>query len=177
MKILMKIAVTGTPGVGKTTIAKLLAKKLKMKYINLNGLAKKINAYLGYDKNLKAKIVNISKLKKEIKKLKGNYVLDSHYSHFFDVDLVIILRCRPDILLKRLKQRYKKNKLKIKENIDAEILGVITTEVLNARKKFFEIDVSGKTEKEILDEILIKIKRKNKEKIIDWVKSGFEPRP
>ncbi|MCS7134906.1 MAG: hypothetical protein NZ893_00500, partial [Candidatus Aenigmarchaeota archaeon] len=59
----------------------------------------------------------------------------------------------------------------------AEILGVITAEVLNARKKFFEIDVSGKTKKEILDEILIKIKRKNKEKIIDWVKSGFEPRP
>ncbi|MFH8080489.1 MAG: adenylate kinase family protein [Candidatus Aenigmatarchaeota archaeon] len=171
----MKISITGTPGVGKTTIARMLAKKLKMKYINLNELAEKINAFDGYDDVLQAKIIDMKKLKKEVKKLKGNYVLDSHYSHFFDVDLVIVLRCRPDILLERLKKRYKNNQSKIKENIDVEILGIISSEVLESKKTFFEVDVSEKSKIEVLNEILKKIDDCFKPKIIDWIQSGFEP--
>ncbi|HDH07219.1 MAG TPA: AAA family ATPase, partial [Thermoproteales archaeon] len=37
----MKILVTGTPGVGKTTIARRLAQLLKLEYINVNEIAKK----------------------------------------------------------------------------------------------------------------------------------------
>ncbi|MBU5688378.1 MAG: adenylate kinase family protein [Candidatus Aenigmarchaeota archaeon] len=170
----MKIAITGTPGVGKTTIAKLLAKEFNMKYINLNDLAKKLNAYIGYDKIMKSKIVDMKKLYKEVKKIRGDFILDGHFSHDFDVDLVIVLRCRPDILEKRLKKRYPGNRLKVKENVDAEILGVITSEVLQRKKRFFEIDVSNKKKKEIIQEIKQRMKNKKKENIIDWIEKGYE---
>ncbi|MEM5777127.1 MAG: adenylate kinase family protein [Candidatus Aenigmatarchaeota archaeon] len=170
----MRIAITGTPGVGKTTIAKILAKELGIKYINLNNLAEKSNAYLGYDKEMKSKIVDIKKLKDEVKKIKEDYILDGHFSHDFTVDLVIILRCRPDILEKRLKRRYPRNKLKVKENVDAEILGVITSEVLKSKKNFFEIDVSNKKRNEIVKEIKNLLKNP-KSDLIDWIDFGFEP--
>jgi len=171
----MKIAVTGTPGVGKTTIARLLAKELGLKYISLNEIAEKADAFIGYDKQMRSKIVDAKKLKKEVEKLKGGFVLDGHFSHDFDVDLVIVLRCRPDILEKRLKKRYPKNKAKVKENVDAEILGVITSEVLQSGKKFVEIDVSGKGKKEVVEEIKEKMARPDG-KVIDWIELGFEPK-
>ena len=93
---------------------------------------------------------------------------------YFDVDLIVVLRCRPDVLLKRLKKRYKGNRKKIKENLDAEILGVITSEVIG--KRFFEVD-SSKPKDEVIKEILEQMKKRRKKKIIDWVKLGFEPHP
>ncbi|RLE94909.1 MAG: kinase, partial [Thermoprotei archaeon] len=38
------IVVSGTPGVGKTTLAKLLAKRLNFNYIHIGELAKRIGA-------------------------------------------------------------------------------------------------------------------------------------
>jgi adenylate kinase len=172
----MRIAITGTPCVGKTTIAKLLAKKLGYKYISLNNLVEKENAFVGFDEEMNSIIVDVKKLKKIVKKIEDNYILDGHFSHDFDVDLVIVLRCRPDVLLKRLKKRYKNDEKKIKENLDAEILGVITTEVLAGKKRFFEVDTS-KPKEEILKEILKKIKVDKKQKTIDWVQQGFAPHP
>jgi adenylate kinase len=173
----MKIAITGTPCVGKTTIAKLLAKKLGYKYISLNELAKKEKAIVGFDGEMKSRIVDIKKLKKCVRKIEGDFILDGHFSHEFDVDFVIVLRCKPDLLLKRLEKRYKNNKKKIKENLDAEILGVITSEVLEKGKNFFEIDVTSKSKQQIVEEILENLKRKKSKKIIDWINYGFEPVP
>ncbi len=170
----MRIAITGTPCTGKTTIAKIIAKELGYKYISLNELAKRSKAVEGYDKIMQSNIVNVKKMKKVIKKLKGDYILDGHFSHDFDVDLIIVLRCRPDILLQRLKKKYPKNKEKVKENYDAELLGVITSEVLQSKKRFFEVDVSNKKKSEIIDEIKKKLKKLGKEKIIDWIEEGFD---
>ncbi len=170
----MKIAITGTPCTGKTTIAKALARELGYEYVNLNKLAEKEGAFVGFDEEMKSRIVDVEKLKKVVKKLKGNVVLDGHFSHYFDVDLIVVLRCRPDVLLKRLKKRYKGNRKKIKENLDAEILGVITSEVIG--KRFFEVD-SSKPKDEVIKEILEQMKKRRKKKIIDWVKLGFEPHP
>jgi len=157
----MRIAVTGVPCVGKTTVSKLLAKKLGYKYVSVNDLAERLDAYIGYDDVLQSKIVNMSKLKKAVNAIKEDFVLDGHFSHHFDVDVVVVLRCKPNILLKRLKKKYPKNEKKVRENLDAEILGVITSEVLEMRKKFFEVDVSKKKKEKIVEEILKKSKWRN----------------
>lgn len=63
--------VTGTPGTGKTTIAKKLSKKLGYYYLDVNKLINKYKLYEGYDRKRKTKIVDIKKLNKFlIKKLK-----------------------------------------------------------------------------------------------------------
>ncbi|MEW6097188.1 MAG: adenylate kinase family protein [bacterium] len=173
----MKIAITGVPCVGKTTVSKLLAKRLKYKYMNINELAENLNAYIGYDKKLKSKIVDVKKISKEIDKMKNDIVLDGHFSHEFKVDTVIILRCNPKILEKRLKKKYPKNPFKVKENVDTEILGVITSEVLKLNKKFYEIDTTNKKSEEIVGKIIELLKNRPKILIgeIDWLRMGFEP--
>ena len=171
----MKIAITGVPCSGKTSISKALARKIKYKYINLNDIAEIANAIDGYDKKLKSKIIDVKKISKFISSFKGDFIFDSHYSHLLKVDLIIILRVNPKLLKKRLENRYKKFKEKIKENLDAEILGVISSECIG--KNAWEIDVTNKKVEEIVEKIQVILKNK-KTKFkgnIDWLGKGFIP--
>ncbi len=141
----MKVCITGTPGTGKTKIAKALSKAVDWKLIQLNKLAKEKNLYSGFDKKRNCKIVDIRALNKEIKKLKGNLILESHYSHMMDCDKVILLTTKPKELRKRLEKRHWTKK-KIKENIDSEIMEIIKSEVYQMFKKpnIIEIDTTNK---------------------------------
>ncbi|MBI2499714.1 AAA family ATPase [Candidatus Woesearchaeota archaeon] len=105
----MIIIVTGSVGTGKTKIAKEIAKKYNLKYLDLNELIIKNKLYEKYDKRLKTHIVDIKKLNnfliKLIKKEK-NLVIDSHLSHYLNkkyVDLCIVTKC--DIKVKKIFKR------------------------------------------------------------------------
>lgn len=173
----MKVAISGTPGVGKSEVSGLLSKKLKYRLVAINDLAEKLNAYTGYDEKRQAKILDMNKLENEIKKFKGNIIIEGHASHEFSVDLVIILRCEPSVLEKRLKKRYSNKPLKVKENVEAEILGVITSEAIMYNKKVYEVDTSDKTIEKTVEEIIKILEGKTKGHEvgkIDWLKENTE---
>lgn len=170
----MIIAISGSGGTGKTTVAKLLAKDLNYRLIRLDVLAKKKKFIIGYDKKRKSKIVSVYKLKKELKKIEkknSNLVLEGLYSHEFPADFVFILRCNPKILEKRLKKKYDW-KTKIVENLEAEMIGLITQEALDYNKNVFEIDTTNKTVNQTIRKIkdVLKGKEKYQAGRIDWLK-------
>jgi adenylate kinase len=137
------ICVSGTPGTGKTTIAKLLSKKFKLKYIDVNSIISKFNLSHGYDKKRDCKIIDIKKLNlvlidkiREFKSYKNSkfkgLVIDSHLSHYLPVhmvDLVVITKCSLQELKKRLEKRVY-SETKIRENLDAEIFDTCRVEAL-----------------------------------------------
>ncbi|MCD6226825.1 MAG: adenylate kinase family protein [Candidatus Aenigmarchaeota archaeon] len=167
----MKIAITGISTTGKTTISKKLARELGFRHIEINELAKELKAYDGYDRKRQCKILDMKKLEKEINKIKENIILDGHVSHLFKVDLVIILRCDPKKLKRKLNRKYS-NKFKIQQNLEAEILGVITSEALERNNNIYEIDITRKTIKQVVDDIkkILEGKTKNyKIGNIDWL--------
>lgn len=139
------IIVTGTPGTGKTLVAKKLAKQKGYKFIDVKRFIRKLKLTKGYDKKRKSFIVDMDKLIKTLiatilvakaHNLKG-LVLDSHLAHYLPkkyVDLCIITRTEPKKLYKRLKQRgYSKEK--IKENMEAEIMQIILEEARHLKHK------------------------------------------
>ena len=143
----MKIFLTGTPGVGKTTVSKLLAKKLSAKVININELVKEKSLYIGLDEKRNSVIVDLKKLCKEINKIasdKNIWIVEGHLSHLcHSADFVIVLRLHPSHLKKRLEKRGY-NKSKIMENVEAEALGVCTHEALSIHgDKVHEIDTTN----------------------------------
>ena len=152
-KFNMIIAISGTPGTGKTVVSEKLAKKLGWKIISLNKLAEEKNLYAGFDKRRKCKIVDIKRLSKEVKRIKENVVIESHYAHEMPADFVIILRTEPKELKKRLEKRGWPKK-KIEENIESEIMEVCKTEALEHRKRVYEIDTTGKKTERVVDEII-----------------------
>ena len=147
----MIIAISGTPGTGKTEVAKALADKLGLRFIELNKLAEEKGLYEGYDEKRKCNIVNIDALKRELGKM-DNCVIESHYAHDMPADVVIILRTNPGELRKRLEDRNWPRE-KIEENVEAEIMEVCKTEALEQGKHLIEIDTTNKNIEQIIMEI------------------------
>ena len=141
----MIIALTGVPGTGKTTIAAILAKKLQAKLISLNYLVEKFN--LG--SKCEALIADIESIRKYIETEKtrqkeGIILIEGHISHLLPADLIVVLRCNPRELYKRLHRRYSQNPEKIMENLEAEIIGVIPSESYRTGVRTVEIDTTNK---------------------------------
>ena len=140
--------VTGTPGTGKTTIAKALAKKEKAVYIDVNAIIKKEKLHEKYDRKLKTRIIDIKKLNKrliklikEYKKKKQAIVIDSHLSHYLPpkyIDRCIVTKCELKTLKKRLEKR-KYSKKKVQENMHAEIFDVCLIEAIANKQKKVKI--------------------------------------
>jgi len=144
MKKPLVIIVTGTPGTGKTTIAKRLAREHKAVYIEGNNIIKQYKLNKQYSKKWKSYLVDVDKLNKALiklikdyKKKKQSIVIDSHLAHYLPrkyVDLCIVTKCS----LRKLQQRLKKRRYpqkKIRENMDAEILDVCLLEALMNKHK------------------------------------------
>jgi adenylate kinase len=159
----MIIAVSGTPCTGKTSIASLLGKRLGYRVVHLNGLAEEKGLYCGYDRKRRCKIVDTGKMGREVKKISEkckNIIIESHYSHSLPSDLVIILRCSPRELRKRMGDKGW-DREKIEENVEAEIMEVCKAEALEMGKKVVEVDTTGKAVGEVVGEIVKKLNIKN----------------
>lgn len=151
----MIVSIAGVAGTGKTVVSKLLAKELKWKFIKLDNLAKRKKLFLYYDSGRRTHVVDLKGLKKEFRKEAKKYdnmVTESLYSHLFPSDIQIILRCNPKVLEKRLKKKYSWP-TKIKENIEAEMINLITEEAMEQKKNVYEIDTTRKTSKQTVEAI------------------------
>lgn len=158
----MIISISGTPKTGKTSVARALAKKLGWRLVSLNQLAKEKKLYSGYDKSRKSKIVNIQKLRTEVRRLcksGKNLILESHYSHDMPCDVVVILRTNPRELRKRMQEKGW-SKEKIEENIEAEIMEIVKTEAMEKAKKVLEIDTTGRKPEWVAAQIVKELKLK-----------------
>ncbi len=158
----MIICVTGTPGTGKTTLAKGLQKVLGYEYLDVTSFIKKNKLYEQYDKKTQSFNIDTDKLlpvlAKEIKK-KKNLIIDSHLSHYLTknlVDLCVVTKCE----LKELKKRFTKRKYPketVRENLDAEIFGVCMQEAKEHGHEIFVVytadGLPDETKRHLLDKI------------------------
>ena len=137
------IFITGTPCTGKTTITS----KLNGGVIKINDLARSHDFIMGIDEEKGYEIIDIEKLSAYVDELvkdsKELLIFEGHVSHLLDgADMVIVLRVRPEILEDRLNARDYSDS-KIRENLEAEALGVCTGEAYEKYgEKVHEIDVS-----------------------------------
>ena len=105
---MMRIGLTGTPGVGKTAVASILSSRFTV--IKIVDLAAE-KGYLGpIDDEFGAKEIDIESLASTLEKEwqeppENTTVIEGHLSHYLPCDLVIVLRCAPHILRSRLDQR------------------------------------------------------------------------
>ncbi len=144
----MRIAITGTPATGKTSVARALSEELCFRLVELNALAEEKRLYCGYDRARKVRIVDLERLGREVEKLPGDLVMESHYAHEMPCDLVAVLRCGIAELRRRMEARGW-SRGKVEENVQAEIMEVCKLEALASRKKVLEVDASGAPEEAV----------------------------
>ena len=160
------VGVTGTPGTGKTTLSKMLAKATGLSYIDVTEIIKDKGIDEGFDNKRKCLIVDtdrlFSEIKSHIKKIKGKgVIIDSHLSHYLPADflqILIITTCDIGMLKERLKERgYDESK--IRENLDAEIFSLCSNEALEYKHNRIEVNTSNGVSKQKVEEIADAIKK------------------
>ena len=158
------IAVTGTPGTGKTLLLKALRKQ-GWRCHELNALAIRERLYDRYDPSSKTHDVDIpllalyveQRLLTQQRDAGVPLVLASHLSHHLPsrlVDLCVVLRCSIPVLKQRLARRGYPAK-KLRENLDAEIFDTILVEALDAGHRVLPLDTS-ETSPQLLVQRIIK---------------------
>jgi adenylate kinase len=145
----MMCGITGTPGTGKSRISDELARRGH----TVVHLTDTIRPYItGDDEQRDTEIFDDERWAAEFVRVDG--FVEGHFAHLLPCDRIIVLRCRPDELKKRLEQRnYPAGK--IRENADAEALDdcLIQTVDLHDAKNIFELDTTGNDPVSCADQI------------------------
>jgi adenylate kinase len=149
------IALTGTPGTGKTTVCEFISGHSQYRkqhsIIDLKKLILDEMLYTGKDEARNSFDADMEKLKTRVKQIIENkssgtdIIMEGHLSHFLPADVIIVLRASPVALRKRLGKRREYSFEKIKENSNAEALDVILVESMEMNAKVYEINTTDLT--------------------------------
>jgi len=145
----MMCGITGTPGTGKSSVAYELADRGH----RVIHAADTVHPYIvGWDEVRQTSIVDEDRWARNFQPFDG--FVEGSIAHHLPCNVVVVLRCRPDILAERLTSRGYPAR-KVRENAEAEALDVILVEVAERYRKeqIHEIDTTFRTVQELADAI------------------------
>jgi adenylate kinase len=167
----LRIAITGTPGVGKHTIAKMISEYFGIKLFDLTLISKEEGLF---EENNGIIEVDTDKLAKKISDIISNDgIIVGHLAPYVlqksQIDKIIILRRNPNKLVSIFHQRgYSKEK--IQENIESEILGVISYDVFQKfNEKATQVEIRDTSIEENFNTIIKAIEQENFFDKVDWL--------
>ncbi len=157
----MRVVVTGTPGTGKTTATAQLQSRLdaeetlpSLDVIHLNEVLETEALYTEVDADRESLIADLDAISDWLDG-RDDVVIDSHLAHHVDADRVVVLRCHPDELESRLRDRGE-TAAKATENAESEALDVILAEAVERHglDSVYEIETTDRSPEAVADELV-----------------------
>lgn len=147
----MRVAVTGTPGTGKTTVTSLVDTDLDVLHVN-DRLAEWASI-AEYDPVRDSDVIDLEALRSQTDSYE-DVLFESHLAHYLAVDLVVVLRCDPRELRDRLQQRGMSAR-SIDENAESEALDVTLAQAVerHGRDTVHEIDTTDRTPSTVAEDL------------------------
>eukprot|EP00300_Choanocystis_sp_HF-7_P026123 c28768_g1_i1.p2 GENE.c28768_g1_i1~~c28768_g1_i1.p2 ORF type:complete len:182 (+),score=35.39 c28768_g1_i1:107-652(+) len=167
------VLITGTPGVGKTTLSEMLAERAGMKHIQVGVVITERGLHSGYNEEFDTLDVTEEDLDRlcdaiEPEVDRGGAVVDYASCYYFPerwFDLVVVLRTSNDVLYPRLEARGYAE-AKILENTRAEIYNELEEE---AREAFTGTPLM------VLESETVEGMQANLETLVAWVTGWAGP--
>ncbi|WP_136687957.1 adenylate kinase family protein [Halorhabdus amylolytica] len=147
----MRVAVTGTPGTGKTTATERLETDLDV--IHLNDVITREGLTQGTDDDRDSEIADIDAVEAWLDD-RDDVLVESHLAHHLQMDRVVVLRCHPETVERRLGERGE-NEESAAENAESEALDVILVEAVDEHgsESVYEIETTDRSPEEVAGEI------------------------
>lgn len=155
------IGISGTPGTGKSSIARELSLVFQIPLIELSKYVIENKLYLYYDELRNSYVIDEDRVRSEITRLYeeiGSIIITGHYVEVLPreiFELVVVLRRVPYELIDVLKQRGWPEH-KIAENVEAELLSVCTINAIEELGEdiVVEVDVTSRKVSDVVAEIV-----------------------
>ena len=147
----MRVAVTGTPGTGKTTATERLNTDLDV--IHLNDVIKSEGFSTDVDEERGSLVADMDALAEWLAD-RGDSIVESHLAHNFDADRVVVLRAHPETIVERLRERGDSDS-KAYENAESEALDVVLSEAVHhhGAENVYEIETTDRDPDAVAAEI------------------------
>ncbi|MFC5136283.1 MULTISPECIES: adenylate kinase family protein [Haloferacaceae] len=146
-----RVAVTGTPGTGKSTATALLEGEYDVIHLN-DRIKGNEDLWTERDADRDTLVADLDAVADHLGGWTG--VLDSHLAHHFAVDRVVVLRCHPETVEKRLRDRGE-SAATAAENAESEALDVILSEAVSTHgmENVYEVDTTDRAPDAVADAI------------------------
>jgi adenylate kinase len=147
----VRVAVTGTPGTGKTTATERLNTDLDV--IHLNDVIKSEGFSTDVDEERGSLVADMDALAEWLAD-RGDSIVESHLAHNFDADRVVVLRAHPETIVERLRERGDSDS-KAYENAESEALDVVLSEAVHhhGAENVYEIETTDRDPDAVAAEI------------------------
>ena len=176
------VFVTGTPGVGKTVLARKLAKEFGLGFVDLSRVVKLRRLYSKYDRLRRSYVISEELVRRNWARIVRDGAVVS--THFLVKGLLlgpgtvgVVLRLDPVVLWRRLRARGW-SRSKTWENVESELLDICYFDAVRAlsRRRVFEIDTTSKSKSRTFREVLGLIEKRPKEHVqrVNWL-SIYDP--
>ena len=161
----MRVALTGTPGTGKTSASERLGDGFDV--VHLNRAIRAHDLWAEEDADRDSLVADVDAVRDWLADrstaaadadgdggTESVEVVESHLAHLFDADRVVVLRCRPDELERRLRERGETPE-KARENAESEALDVVLSEAVERRgtDAVYEVDATDRTPDGVADAV------------------------
>jgi adenylate kinase len=151
----MRVAVTGTPGVGKTTATDLLAAAdaFPLDVVHCNQVVEREGLTTERDAERDTLVVDVEAMRVHFAD-REDALFESHLAHHLDVDRVVVLRCAPATLEERLLDRGESPD-SAAENAESEALDIVLSEAVSrhGREAVYEVDATDLSPSAVADAI------------------------
>jgi len=138
----MRVALTGTPGTGKTTVAERVETDLET--VHLNDLIRDAGLHDGTDER-GSLVADLDAVRDRLADRRG-LLVESHLAHLLDdLDRVVVVRCHPETVAARLRERGE-SAATAAENAESEALDVILAEAVDrhGREAVSEVETTDR---------------------------------
>ena len=160
----MRLALTGTPGTGKTSASERLGPGFDV--VHLNDVVRERDLWTETDADRDSLVVDVEAAREWLADRSASddaggdadvsdvEVVESHLAHLFDADRVVVLRCHPDELERRLRERGETPE-KARENAESEALDVVLSEAVerHGTDVVYEVDATDRTPDAVAEEV------------------------
>jgi adenylate kinase len=153
----MRVAVTGTPGTGKTTATALLADRgdFDLDVAHLNDLVREHDFTESTDEARDSLVVDLDAVREHLADEYGDDLLvESHLAHLLDAGRVVVLRAHPERIEQRLRERGEPD-ASARENAQSEALDVVLSEAVDRHgpDSVYEVDTTDRDPEAVADAI------------------------
>jgi adenylate kinase len=139
----MRVAVTGTPGTGKTTATRLLG-GAPLRVVHLNDLIREQDLVESVDDERDSLVADLDAVREQLAG-EDDLLVESHLAHHLDADRVVVLRAHPETVAARLRERGESD-ASAAENAESEALDVVLSAAVDRHGTgaVYEVDTTDR---------------------------------